>query len=88
MNKDTLIYSVENVLEQSKNAPLRNGVYELRFYTKVNRPAKEKTDKIETFYFYPSGGTIRDRDLNIVFYEPRLDRHKNFRLRRPGVTGG
>ena len=71
--EDIYCYSVENVRAQAKDAPLELGYYTVRFYTEGGRPARSKTDSIETYYYYPSGGTIRDRDLNIVFYEPKLD---------------
>ena len=46
------------------------------------RPAKHKTDTVELFYYYPSGGTIRDKHMNIIFYEPRLDAYKEFKYDR------
>jgi len=51
------------------------GFFEVRFYAAGGRPAREQTGVIETFFYYPSGGTIRDRDMNIVFYEPKLDKY-------------
>jgi hypothetical protein len=71
--EDIHCYSVENVRAQTKDAPLELGCYAVRFYSEGGRPARGRTDAIETYYYYPSGGTIRDRDLNIVFYEPKLD---------------
>ena len=70
---DLLCYSVDSVRAQAADAEPQLGFYALRFYSEGGRPSRVKTDTIETFYYYPSGGTIRDRELNIVFYEPKLD---------------
>ncbi len=72
-------YSIENVLEQARAAPFRLGFYELHFYTENGRPSKQETGTVEVFYFYPSGGTIRDSHMNIVFYEPRLDLYRDMK---------
>ncbi|MBE0644879.1 MAG: hypothetical protein IH600_12415 [Bacteroidetes bacterium] len=72
---DIHCYSIEHVRAQAEVAMARSGYYELRFYAESGRPAREKTDSIETFYYYPSGGTIRDREMNIVYYEPKLDKY-------------
>ncbi|MCZ7554831.1 MAG: hypothetical protein M5R41_00330 [Bacteroidia bacterium] len=69
----TYCYSPENVLRQIEGREAVLGVFELRFYSSGGRPAKEMTECVETFYYYPSGGTIRDASLNILLYEPRLD---------------
>ena len=76
---DLLKYSTGNVLQQIARLEPTLGFYEVRFYASGKRPSKEKTDTIEIFYYYPSGGTLRDRDMNIVFYEPRLDVYRNFK---------
>lgn len=68
-------YSVDNILLQIRDAKPDLGRYVLRLYAADGRPSREKTDVIEEFYYYPSGGTIRDRDLNILFYEPKLDKY-------------
>lgn len=72
---DLYCYSIENVRTQAGRAPETNGYFALRFYAAGGRPSREKTAVIETFYYYPSGGTIRDRDMTIVFYEPKLDKY-------------
>jgi hypothetical protein len=66
-------YSPENVLRQIEGREAVLGVFEVRFYSSGGRPARDVTDRIETFFYYPSGGTIRDASLNILLYEPRLD---------------
>ncbi|MAT40308.1 MAG: hypothetical protein CL946_11970 [Ectothiorhodospiraceae bacterium] len=76
---DIYTYSVEHVIAQIANAPKFLGAYEMRFYIDgIRRPSKEKTATMATFYYYPSGGTIRDEDMNILFYEPKLDIYKDF----------
>jgi hypothetical protein len=67
------VYSIENVRAQIEKISSTLGYYELRFYAEGGKPARVETGDIELFYYYPSGGTIRDRNLNIVFYEPKLD---------------
>jgi hypothetical protein len=66
-------YSVENVLRQIPGTEAELGVYAVRFFAENGRPSRVPTGTVETFYYYPSGGTIRDAHRNIVFYEPRLD---------------
>ena len=72
-NQDLYLYSIENVIKQIADASPHLGYFEVRFYASNTRPSREVTDAIESFFYYPSGGTLRDKDLNIVFYEPRLD---------------
>ncbi len=78
---DPFLYSIESVQIQLPTAPFHLGSYELRFYADGNRPAKEPTETIETFFYFPSGGTLRDREMNIIFYEPRLDRYRKYATR-------
>ncbi|MCB2204676.1 hypothetical protein KQI65_08000 [bacterium] len=66
-------YAVENILRQVDGREADLGRYTVRFYVRDGRPSREATDDIEEFFYYPSGGTIRDGDLNILFYEPKLD---------------
>ncbi|MBR9977759.1 MAG: hypothetical protein KFH87_06680 [Bacteroidetes bacterium] len=70
---DVYHYSIENVRTQIAAQSAVLGVYELRFYVEGGRPSRENTGQVDTFYYYPSGGTIRDRDMNIMYYEPKLD---------------
>jgi hypothetical protein len=72
---DIFVYSIDNMLKQILTAPLALGFYTLQFYSDGKRPVKHRTDHVGTFYYYPSGGTLRDKDMNIVFYEPRLDKY-------------
>lgn len=70
---DFLCYSVDNVRLQVRDTEPALGCYVVRFYADGGRPSRVPTDSVEEFLYYPSGGTIRDRELNIVFYEPKLD---------------
>ncbi len=72
---DIHVYSIDNVLRQIEGNESQLGFYEVRFYVSGSRPSRVPTEQIDTFYYYPSGGTLRDLELNIVFYEPRLDRY-------------
>ena len=72
---DIYLYSVENVRAQADRATGVDGVYTVRFYSEDGRPSRAETATVEEFYYYPSGGTIRDRELNILFYEPKLDKY-------------
>ncbi|MFZ1730922.1 MAG: hypothetical protein WBQ23_11520 [Bacteroidota bacterium] len=72
---DIYCYSIEHVRAQAEKGLATLGYFEMRFYAEGGKPAREKTSDIELFYYYPSGGTIRDRNLNIVFYEPKLDKY-------------
>ncbi|MCX8011365.1 MAG: hypothetical protein N3A61_09445 [Ignavibacteria bacterium] len=78
MYDDIYIYSVQNALEQIKNSKLQMGFYRLKFYTKDGKLAQEKTDTLSEFYLYPSGGTLRDSNFNIVLYDSRFDKYKGF----------
>jgi len=72
---DIHCYSIDNIQQQVRDSEPDLGRYVIRLYTADGRPSREKTDVIEEFFYYPSGGTIRDRDLNILFYEPKLDKY-------------
>lgn len=79
MDSDIFVYSPENLQRQIKTAPFELGYYTVRFYVDENgRLAKSRTDQIATFYYSPSGGTLRDVNLNIVLYSARLDRYKGY----------
>ena len=79
MENDIYIFSHENVLEQIKTAKYELGYYILKFYTKDGKPSKEPTDTISEFYLYPTGGTLRDGSMNLLFYDPRYDIYRGFK---------
>jgi hypothetical protein len=74
---DTLLYSVENVIAQMASAPETFGFFTVRFYSDGTRPSRERTDRIDTYYYFPSGGTLRDLRMNIIVYEPKLDAYSS-----------
>lgn len=77
-NEDIFVYSFQNMQEQLKTAPFELGYYKLKFFTKDGFLATEKTDELSEFYLYPSGGCLRDKNMNIVFYDSRFDMYKGF----------
>ncbi len=77
---DVRCYSHENVLKQLQTAEFRNGYYTLEFYAEPNgKPSKEPTGLITKFYLYPSGGTLRDGNFQLVFYDSRYDTYRGFK---------
>ncbi|MCX8052001.1 MAG: hypothetical protein N3B17_08945 [Chlorobi bacterium] len=79
MDADLYVYSPDNLLRQIETAPFELGYYTVRFYVDEHgRPTRTKTDRVGTFYYSPSGGTLRDETMNIVFYNARLDRYKGY----------
>jgi hypothetical protein len=78
MARDLLLYNNENLAAQLDTAPYRLGFYTLHFYTEAGKPVNRKTDTVEEFYLYPSGGTLRDSSFNIVVYDSRYDTYRGF----------
>lgn len=78
MERDVKVFSHENVLEQLKTAEYRNGYYILEFYAEQGKPSKHITDTTERFYLSPSGGTIRDKSFQLIFYDSRYDTYRGF----------
>jgi hypothetical protein len=79
VEKDLRIFSHENILEQIKTAEYRNGYYVLEFYAENNKPSAEPTDIMAKFYLYPSGGTLRDSNFQLLFYDSRYDTYRGFK---------
>ncbi len=79
MAQDLRVYSRENVFEQLKSAEFRNGYYVLEFYADANnKPSTSPTDTVSRFYLYPSGGTLRDSNFQLLFYDSRFDTYRGF----------
>ena len=77
--EDRRCFSDENLFAQLATAPYRNGAYELEFYADPqSRPCPRPSDRIARFYLSPSGGTLRDEDFHIVFYDSRFDTYRGF----------
>lgn len=79
MSGDPLLFRDENIFEQLETAPYTLGYYTLKFYTENGKPVNKVTDTISEFYLYPSGGTLRDKDFNIIFYDSRFDTYRGFK---------
>lgn len=78
MQRDPFLFTHDSVLEQLKTAPFTLGYYTLRFYAESGKPVNKVTSEIGEFYLYPSGGTLRDSNFNIVFYDSRYDTYRGF----------
>lgn len=76
-DSDIYIFSERNLLAQLEHAPTQLGYKIVRFYVDANGiVAKENTGTTDIFYLSPSGGTLRDKHLNIVQYSARYDIYK------------
>lgn len=79
---DLLIFTPENLLLQATSSPIEMGYHQLNFYVeKSGQLAKEPTDYLAKFYYSPSGGTLRDSDMNIVTYSAKYDKFKGYGAR-------
>ena len=76
--KNNLLFTEENLLEQIESGRYELGFYHVQFYSRNNLPVNEVTETIADYYLYPSGGALRDREFNIVFYSTRFDIYKGF----------
>ncbi len=76
---DLKIYTPEHLLAQAAEAAEHLGYKTLEFYVDENGGlAKHVTETVGTFYLSPSGGTLRDTNLNIVLYSAKFDLYKGF----------
>ncbi len=78
MTEDVHRFSHEHILEQLKTAKFRNGYFVLEFYSENNLPSSKPTQSISKFYLYPSGGTLRDENFNLITYDSRYDTYRGF----------
>lgn len=78
MNDDLFLFSEENLSKQLQSAPYTSGFYTVQFYTENGLLAKKKTETISEFHLYPSGGTLRDMNFNLVFYNSQFDTYRGF----------
>ncbi|MBI2427618.1 MAG: hypothetical protein HYV29_02235 [Ignavibacteriales bacterium] len=79
MSDDLLLFSEAHLHMQLETAPFTQGFYTVRFYTTMDGLlSKTKTDTISEFYLYPSGGTLRDMNFNLVFYDSQFDTYRGF----------
>ena len=71
-------FSEENLLKQLENGKFELGFYRIKFFTKDGMLSDIYKDEVSEFYLYPSGGTLRDKDFNIVFYSSKFDTYRGF----------
>jgi hypothetical protein len=76
---DLQLFRDENIFKQLESASFTLGYYTLRFYTENDKPVNKVTETIAEFYLYPSGGTLRDSNFNIIFYDSRFDTYRGFK---------
>lgn len=77
--EDIHLFKDENIFRQLETAPFTLGYYTLRFFVENGKPVNRVTGSLGEFYLYPSGGTLRDSNFNIVFYDSRFDTYRGFR---------
>ena len=74
---DLLVYSPENLIAQAAVAADTLGYKLVQFYVdEKGLLAKCPTEHVGTFDLSPSGGTLRDMELNIVLYSAKFDIYK------------
>ncbi len=76
---DVNVYSPENLLAQADVAEEVLGYRRVRFYVEADGTlAKAATATMADFFLSPSGGTLRDSEMNIVLYSARFDKFKGY----------
>lgn len=75
---DINVFSEENLARQIEAGSYELGFYKVKFYTDNGKLAEKETDEVSEFYLYPSGGTLRDSNFNIVFYSSKFDTYRGF----------
>ncbi len=76
---DNLTFNDDNFVTQLTESVYEAGFYRVRFYSIDGRPSASVTETVETYYYYPSGGTLRDKYFNIIEYFPRFDTYRGFK---------
>jgi hypothetical protein len=77
--RDLRIFTHENLLAQLEEAEYKNGYYVLEFYAENNKPSAKPTGTVSRFFLYPSGGTLRDSNYDLLFYDSRYDTYRGFK---------
>lgn len=78
MNEDIYTFSETNMALQIEQGSYELGFYRVKFYSVNGMPSAEKTATLSQYHLFPSGGTLRDENMNIVFYSAKFDTYKGF----------
>lgn len=78
MGDDLFLFSEAHLRRQIETAPFTKGFYTVKFYTENGQLSRIKTEVLSEFYLYPSGGTLRDENFNLVFYNSQFDIYRGF----------
>ncbi len=79
MTDNLNVYSPEHLLLQAQSAEEKLGYKIVHFFVDSNGTlARTPTPVLGTFYYSPSGGTLRDENMNIVLYSAKFDVFKGF----------
>jgi hypothetical protein len=82
--QDLRLFSEAHLLAQLPGAPRQNGYFTVEFYAdERGRPSRKPTGRVEVFYLYPSGGTLRDKDFNLLWYDSAFDTYRGFQPPAP-----
>ena len=74
---DVYLFSEEMLRKQLETAETKLGYKLVHFYVDNHGiMSKTATQQIEQFYLSPSGGTLRDKNFNLVTYSARYDMYK------------
>lgn len=65
-------------MKQIQESEMKYGFFKVTFFSEKSILADSKTNEISEFYLYPNGGTLRDKNFNIVSYLPRFDTSRGF----------
>ena len=76
---DLKLFSHPNLQKQLETAEFKNGCYVLEFYSENNKPSIVATQQVSKFYLYPSGGTLRDSNFHLLFYDSKYDTYRGFK---------
>lgn len=85
---DELIFSHEHIRKQLEQAEYRNGYFILKFYAdEKSKPSSKPTERVASFYLYPTGGTLRDAEFQLLFYDSRYDTYRGFQPPVNSISG-
>jgi hypothetical protein len=75
---DLYLFSEENLAKQINETKYELGFYRVKFYALDGKLSGDVTDEVSEFYLYPSGGTLRDKNFNIVLYSSKFDIYRGY----------